>query len=75
VLSVLSALQWYDLLEWGKLSVYDAVYRFCRDWEESSKVVPKAVMSELLCGVVLGLFWCCDVIRPHTDLIGPTDAF
>ncbi|CAE7796470.1 unnamed protein product, partial [Symbiodinium sp. CCMP2456] len=49
--------QWFDLLQRCKLSVYDRVYAFVRDPEDTGlQLLPKAVMFELAVGMLLGVF-------------------
>ncbi|CAE7714737.1 PDE9A [Symbiodinium sp. CCMP2592] len=72
---LLGTLQWYDLLNRPKLSVYDAVYRFTGDREDTVvTTIPPDVLGELACSVCLGVFWRCDLTRPFIPLLGATDA-
>ena len=73
--TVLSTLQWYDLLRRPKLSVYNAVYAFVQDPEDNARrPVPWRVMEELFLGLVLGVFWLADLCRPYLPLVAASDA-
>ena len=75
VRAFLGTLQWYDLLERSKLSVYDDVYGFAASSPEAEqRCVPRTCLTELLCGVVLGPFWGFDMRTPHQPLIVASDA-
>ena len=71
----LGVLQWYDLLCRPKLSIYDRVYTFVRDRNDTTRrVVPKAVLRELLSAVMLAVHWRVDLTRPYAPLIAASDA-
>jgi len=75
VRGLLGSMQWFDLLERGKLSMYDNVYEFCRRTPEWFVVaLPSNVVNELLCGCVQGMFWRFDMQRPFDCRIIATDA-
>ena len=76
ILAMLGVLQWFDLLNRFKFSVYTNIYVFTRDWDDwVERPVPQAVLDELLASFILGPFWGVDMRVPHLDFIGATDAF
>jgi len=67
--------QWFDLLQRCKLSVYDQVYAFVRDPQDTcARLLPKTVMFELAVGMLLGVFWRLDLQKPFLPLLSATDA-
>lgn len=71
----LGAVQWYDLIERMKLSVYDTAYAFAGSEPQQTIVpIPSSVLRELLCSVVLAPYWGFDMRREHADLIVASDA-
>ena len=63
VRAFLGALQWFDLLQRCKLSLYNEVYVFARrrnEWEIID--MPTSALTELICGVVLAPYWAGPLI-------------
>ncbi|CAE7038342.1 PDE9A [Symbiodinium natans] len=75
VQQLLGALQWFDLLVRPKLSVYSDIYSFTGLPNVNTLMqLPTAVLGELACSIVLGIFWRCDLRRPFLQMLGATDA-
>ena len=73
--ALLGSMQWLDLLERGKRSIYRDVYCFCRKTPEWTQTyVPNAVISEFLCGAILGPFWSFDMQKLFHPEVLATDA-
>ena len=71
----LGSLQWLDLLQRCKLSLYDTVYAFARQRDEWTVVdVPTSVLQEMVSSIILAPFWDLDMTTPHLPFIGATDA-
>ena len=71
----LGLLQWFDLLQRCKLSLYQDVYSFARrDGEWTVVDVPTSVVNELLCGLMMAPYWAFDMTTPYLNLIGATDV-
>ena len=67
--------QWFALLQRCKLSVYDQVYAFVRDPQDTcARLLPKTVMFELAVGMLPGVFWRLDLQQPFLPLLSATDA-
>ena len=72
---MLGLLQWFDLLNRLKLSIYTTVYglaRECDDWVQ--RELPGNVRAELLAAAVLGVFWGVDMRVPHLEFVRATNA-
>ena len=75
VAGYLGSLQWLHLLRRPLLSGLGAAYDFARDALDWRRVdVPRRVVTELVVGAVLGLYWEVDMCRPFLPLLGATDA-
>jgi hypothetical protein len=75
VLAFQGTLQWFDLLQRLKLSMYQEVYGFAKRQPEWDVVdVPTDVLIELVCGVGLAPYWAFDMTVPHLPFLGATDA-
>lgn len=62
VFSVLSTMQWYDLLMRGKLSVYVSIYPFVADFDDPvPRRIPAQLLDELFLGLLLGVYWKVDL--------------
>lgn len=73
--SVLSTLQWYDLLVRSKLSVYSSVYKFVQDREDNTlQKIPSEVLEELVVSFLLGVFWKQDLTREFLPMLCASDA-
>eukprot|EP00438_Fugacium_kawagutii_P006402 Skav224255 [mRNA] locus=scaffold2636:65958:71034:+ [translate_table: standard] len=73
--AVLSTMQWFDLLQRGKLSVYEKVYAFVGRREDTeTRRIPAAVLEELLLGALLGVFWTADLTREFLPKLFASDA-
>ena len=73
--AVLSTMQWFDLLQRGKLSVYDKVYAFVgRRVDTEIRHLPAVVLEELLLGALLGVFWTADLTREFLPKLFASDA-
>lgn len=75
VFSVLSTMQWYDLLMRGKLSVYASIYAFVADFDDPvPHRIPAQVLDELLLGLLLGIYWKIDLTRQFLPAVFASDA-
>lgn len=75
VFSVLSTMQWYDLLMRGKFSVYVSIYPFVADFDDPvPRRIPAQVLDELLLGLLLGIYWKIDLTRQFLPSVFASDA-
>ena len=75
VMKTMGSLQWFDLLNRNKLSVYDDVYAFMQLPDPSScHDLPDNVKAELMVSICLAPFWSADLSRRHLPFLSATDA-
>jgi hypothetical protein len=70
----LGTLSWFDLLNRGKLSVWDDIYRFVDESSDEVCALPASVSSELIACMSLSVFWSVDLSRDYLGLLSATDA-
>lgn len=71
----MGVLQWLDLLNRCKLSIYDDVYTWVRcDDPDLAVPAPATVLQELASSLVLGSTWPVDLTRPVAEMIAARDA-
>eukprot|EP00435_Cladocopium_sp_Y103_P032399 s3897_g8.t1 len=75
VQAVLGTMQWFDLLQRGKLSVYDKIYAFVGNCEDAEiRHLPAVVLEDLLLGALLRVFWAADLTREFLPKLFASDA-
>ena len=75
LLGLLGTAQWFDLLNRGKLSFYDAIYRESKDYSDwCERIMPHDCLREILASAVLMTFCFVDMKLEHLDFAGATDA-
>ena len=73
--TLMGTLQWYDLLRRTKLAIYQDVYQWIRQGDHTSPAsVGQTVLDELTLGIILGIYWRCDLTRPFIPRISASDA-
>ena len=67
--------QWFDLLQRGKFSFYDSIYKESEAWDDwTVRDLPSDVLRELACSMALGSMWGVDMSVGHLPFIAATDA-
>ena len=68
-------IQWFDLLQRGKFSFYDSIYKESEAWDDwAVRDLPSDVLRELACSLALGSKWGVDMSVGHLPFIAATDA-
>ena len=74
-MTIMGSLQWFDLLNRGKLAVYDSIYAFeLSEQPDMPRPLPQTARSELFASVALATFWSADLSREFLPFISATDA-
>ena len=72
---ILGTLQWFDLLNRPKLSVYSLVYKYVQSPRGAEfKGCFGDVMAEIVLGTVLGVYWRTDLTRSFIPMLSASDA-
>ena len=72
---VLGTQQWYDLVYRPKLSCYRFVYNFIQSGRSPVVAPPfQEVLAEIALGLVLGVYWKCDLTRLFVPFLSAADA-
>ena len=75
VMKLMGSMQWFDLHNRNKLSMYDSVHPFEQlSNPDRAQWLPSAARSDLEASLALAPFWCADLSREFLLFTAATDA-